>query len=126
MAGVWPNLHLNARVAFSLCSMRSQLWQMQDRLGAAVLLRRLRLQALAVPALWGWAAWGGTEGCLIVCVFSEGGHSESSDAASALPPVFLALEERDAAEGVEQREGGGLVTRHDTQLVRVSQDPWRH
>lgn len=42
-------------VAFPLCSMRSQLWQMQDRLGAAVLLAVLQLQTLALPALWGWA-----------------------------------------------------------------------
>lgn len=42
-------------VAFPLCSMRSQLWQMQDRPGAAVLLAALQLQTLALPALWGWA-----------------------------------------------------------------------
>lgn len=41
-------------VAFSLCSMRSQLWHMQDRLGAAVLLSGLQLQTLALPALRGW------------------------------------------------------------------------
>lgn len=42
-------------VAFSLCSMRSQLWQMQDGVGAAVLRWALGLPALAGPVLRGWA-----------------------------------------------------------------------
>lgn len=55
MAGVWPNSQAKRVLAFSLCSMRSQLWQMQDRPGAAVSLSVLQLQTLALPALWGWA-----------------------------------------------------------------------
>lgn len=55
MAGVSLNSQSKRVVAFSLCSMRSQLWQMQDRLGAAVLRSVLQLQTLALPVLWGWA-----------------------------------------------------------------------
>lgn len=56
MAGVWEwNSQPQRVTAFPLCSMRSQLWQMQDRLGAAVLLAGLRLPALARPAPQGWA-----------------------------------------------------------------------
>lgn len=106
MAGVWLNTRQKRVAAFSLCSMRSQLRQMQDWLGAAVfffffffLLSVLRLQALALPALWGWAK-GHVVGVLILCSLGVG--TKRPQTQQCTPPVLLASEERDAARACQR------------------------
>ena len=74
---------------------------MLDRAGAAVLLSPLRLQPLALPTLWGWAAAHVVESQW--CLFFEGGHKSPQTSA---PTVFLAWEERDVTEGVKRSRTG--------------------
>lgn len=93
--GQWLERERNSQpervTAFPLCSMRSQLWQMQDRLGAAVLLPALQLPTLAGPALRGWA-----EGhcCCVLLVFVLRGWAQRALRSSGAP-AFLADDERD-------------------------------
>lgn len=109
--GQWLEWEWNSQpkrvTAFPLCSMRSQLWQMQDRLGAAVLLPVLQLPTLARRVLQGWA-----EGhcCWVLLVFVLWGWAQRALRSSSAP-AFLAYDERDVAEGVK-RSGHGDKTQH--------------
>lgn len=98
---------------------KSQLWQMQDGAGAAVSLFVLQLQPLALSALWGWAEGHAVES--YECLFSEGGHKTTLDQCSN-----SILGTRKEGMWPKVSNGVGLLTRRNTQLVPLSQDPWRH
>lgn len=63
------------------------------------LLSVLRLQALALPALWGWAK-GHVVGVLILCSLGVG--TKRPQTQQCTPPVLLASEERDAARACQR------------------------
>lgn len=94
-------------LAFPLCSIKSQLWQMQNRARAAVFSNALQLQQWALPRALGLGKGGKLLSLINVCSLRVGTKGPQTSS----PTVILALEKRDVTEGVKQ-SGTGEKTKH--------------
>lgn len=86
--------------AFSLCSVKSQLWQMQDREAAAVLVCS-PVSASGTACALGMGKGGTLLSLTSVCSLGVGTESPQTGAQT----VFLASEDRDLAESVKRGSG---------------------
>lgn len=92
-------------LAFPLCSIKSQLWQMQNRARAAVFSNALQLQQWALPR--GLGKGDKLLSLTSVCSLRVGTKGPETSSST----VILAQEKRDVTEGVKQ-SGTGEKTKH--------------